>query len=111
MTIYRWLCTRQDVRNCTSGRCHPVLRDKHKRLIRALVLQHAANAALFDDTVADKGQGLVDLLCGNPGWSKFLTVEAAAEITHCLLSNVSKSELGTSHDRVDDKLIEILELA
>ena len=88
-----------------------VLGDKHKQLIRALIRQHAAKTVVFDDIVAGKGQGLVGLLCGNPGCGKTLTAEAVAEITHRPLYIVSAGELGTTPSHVDDKLNEILELA
>ncbi|EKM59476.1 uncharacterized protein PHACADRAFT_249997 [Phanerochaete carnosa HHB-10118-sp] len=87
-----------------------VLGAKHKQLIRALIRQHSAKTAVFDDIVAGKGQGLVGLLCGNPGCGKTLTAEAVAEITHRPLYIVSAGELGTSPSHVDEKLNEILEL-
>ncbi|GJE84885.1 P-loop containing nucleoside triphosphate hydrolase protein [Phanerochaete sordida] len=88
-----------------------VLGDKHKQLIRALIRQHSAKTVVFDDIVAGKGQGLVGLLCGNPGCGKTLTAEAVAEITHRPLYIVSAGELGIEPSHVDDKLNEILELA
>lgn len=88
-----------------------VLGDKHKQLIRALIRQHSGKTVVFDDIVAGKGQGLVGLLCGNPGCGKTLTAEAVAEITHRPLYIVSAGELGTTPTHVDDKLNEILELA
>ena len=87
-----------------------VLGDKHKQLIRALIRQHAAKTVVFDDIVAGKGQGLVGLLCDNPGCDKTLTAEAIAEITHRPLYIVSAGELDTAPSHVDDKLNEILEL-
>jgi hypothetical protein len=88
-----------------------VLNEKQKQLVHALIRQHSAQAALFDDIVVGKGKGLVGLLCGKPGCGKTLTAEAAAEITHSPLYVVSAGELGTSPEEVDTRLSLILELA
>ncbi|KAI5116472.1 hypothetical protein M0805_001635 [Coniferiporia weirii] len=88
-----------------------VLGEKQKQLIHALVRQHSARAALFDDIVVGKGKGLIGLLSGNPGCGKTLTAEATAEITHRPLYVVSAGELGTQPEDVDQRLSRIFELA
>ncbi|TBU57514.1 P-loop containing nucleoside triphosphate hydrolase protein [Dichomitus squalens] len=87
-----------------------VLPKRHKLLIQSLVTQHASRPAGFDDIVADKGRGLVGLLCGNPGCGKTLTAEAVAEITRKPLYTVSAGELGTTPEDTDGHLRRILRL-
>jgi len=88
-----------------------VLGSKQKILIHSLVKQHARRAALFDDIVAGKGQGLIGLLSGGPGCGKTLTAEAVAEVTGRALYVVSAGELGTVVTDVDKNLTKILELS
>lgn len=88
-----------------------VLGETQKILIHALVKQHAARAAQYDDIVPGKGKGLVGLLSGKPGCGKTLTAEAVAEVTRRPLFVVSAGELGTLPASVDQMLARILELA
>ncbi|KAK0487643.1 P-loop containing nucleoside triphosphate hydrolase protein [Armillaria novae-zelandiae] len=88
-----------------------VLGDTQKILIHALVKQHVARAAQYDDIVHGKGKGLIGLLSGKPGCGKTLTAEAVAEITRRPLYVVSAGELGTVPSSVDQMLSRILELA
>ncbi|KAG2153016.1 P-loop containing nucleoside triphosphate hydrolase protein [Suillus bovinus] len=85
-----------------------VLDDEHKKLIRALVEQHARGST-FHDFV--RGTGLVGLLAGPPGCGKTLTVEAAAEVVKRPLYCISAGELGSSPQGIDNALTQILELA
>ncbi|KAI0034423.1 P-loop containing nucleoside triphosphate hydrolase protein [Vararia minispora EC-137] len=88
-----------------------VLGEKQKTLVHALVRQHTARAAVFDDIVRGKGKGLVGLLAGPPGSGKTLTAEAVAEVTQKPLYSVSASELAGDSGTVDRKLEMILGLA
>ncbi|PBK92858.1 P-loop containing nucleoside triphosphate hydrolase protein [Armillaria gallica] len=87
-----------------------VLGEKQKKLIYALVKQHAARTALYDDVVRDKGRGLIGLLSGKPGCGKTLTAEAVAEVTRRPLYVISAGELGTNPSDVDKKFVRILQL-
>ncbi|KAK0504201.1 P-loop containing nucleoside triphosphate hydrolase protein [Armillaria luteobubalina] len=88
-----------------------VLGETQKILIHALVKQHAARAAQYDDIVHGKGKGLIGLLSGKPGCGKTLTAEAVAEVTRRPLYVVSAGELGTVPSAVDQMLSRVLELA
>jgi len=88
-----------------------VLGEKQKQLVYALVRQHSTHSRPFDDIVVGKGEGLIGLLCGNPGCGKTLTAEAVAEVTHRPLYVISAGELGTDPDDMDQNLARILKLA
>lgn len=59
---------------------HLVFSQKSKDLACALVEDHKTNAALQDDLIAGKGQGLLILLSGPPGTGKTLMAEAGMYI-------------------------------
>ncbi|KLO10225.1 P-loop containing nucleoside triphosphate hydrolase protein [Schizopora paradoxa] len=88
-----------------------VLGDKQKKLIHALVREHASESNEFDDVIVGKGRGLIGLLAGTPGCGKTLTAEAVAEITRKPLYAVSAGELGTTPESVEHRLKRVLELA
>ncbi|KAJ2934083.1 hypothetical protein H1R20_g2987, partial [Candolleomyces eurysporus] len=88
-----------------------VLDPKRKELVHAMVNQHSKGTSDFDDIVEGKGKGLIGLLCGPPGCGKTLTAEAVAEVTRCPLYCLSAGELGTELNDVEQKLVQVLELA
>ena len=69
-----------------------VLGSTQKRLIHALVSEHAKQRSDFDDVIQGKGRGLIGLLAGSPGCGKTLTAEAVAETTRRPLYAVSAGE-------------------
>ncbi|KAK0441848.1 P-loop containing nucleoside triphosphate hydrolase protein [Armillaria borealis] len=87
-----------------------VLGEKQKKLIYALVKQHATRTALYDDVVREKGKGLIGLLSGKPGCGKTLTAEAVAEVTRRPLYVISAGELGMNPSDVDKTFVRILQL-
>ncbi len=88
-----------------------VLGDRQKKLIHALVREHASESNGFDDVIVGKGRGLIGLLAGTPGCGKTLTAEAVAETTRKPLYAVSAGELGTTPESVESRLKRVLELA
>lgn len=88
-----------------------VLGDKQKRHIQSLVRQHSERASGFDDIIKGKGQGLVGLLCGNPGCGKTLTAEAVSEATRRPLLVMNAGDLGTTPEDVDTALKHLLQVA
>ncbi|KAL1858034.1 hypothetical protein Daus18300_010146 [Diaporthe australafricana] len=64
----------------------------------------------FDDFVADKGKGLVMLLCGPPGVGKTYTAEAIAEMAKVPLYMMSAGELGSAPANVEKELDKALDL-
>lgn len=86
-----------------------VLEEDKKQLILALV-KHNDNR-VFTDIVDNKGAGTIFLLHGPPGTGKTLTAEAIAEALRRPLYHVTVGELGTDPERLEDKLVEVLELA
>jgi len=88
-----------------------VLGARQKKLIDALVREHASESNGFDDVIVGKGRGLIGLLAGAPGCGKTLTAEAVAETTRKPLYAVSAGELGTTPESVESRLNGVLELA
>jgi len=88
-----------------------VLPLKQKKLVKALVEEHAMDRNSFDDIIHGKGKGLIIILHGPPGVGKTLTAESVAEHTQRPLYAVSSGDLGTSASDVDSKLSRILDLA
>ncbi|KAK4207818.1 member of AAA-ATPase family [Rhypophila decipiens] len=85
---------------------------KEKELILGFSSHRASSnsrASKFDDFVAQKGKGIIILLCGPPGVGKTLTAEAVAEKSHTPLYVLSASDLGTNPAKVDSALTEALE--
>lgn len=91
-----------------------VIPEQRKKLIKALVLNHAGSAGAQNanrpDIIAGKGEGTIFLLHGPPGVGKTLTAEAIAELLHKPLYVVSMGELGTTPESLEDRLQDILDL-
>ncbi|KAJ5970418.1 AAA family ATPase [Penicillium vulpinum] len=87
-----------------------VMEENRRQLIHGLVQGHRQDDAVFDDIVANKGQGLIALLTGSPGVGKTLTAEAVAEVTQRPLYVVATGELGIDPDEVDNRLNVILDI-
>ncbi|KAK4160328.1 member of AAA-ATPase family [Cladorrhinum sp. PSN259] len=81
---------------------------KEKELILGFAT-HKSASSKFDDFVAQKGKGIIILMCGPPGVGKTLTAEAVAEKSHKPLYVLSASDLGTNPAKVDAALTEALE--
>lgn len=84
-----------------------VLEPKLKSTMLALV-KHAGHA--FADIVDSKSGGCIFLLHGEPGLGKTLTAEAIAEYLHRPLYSISIGELGTTPEKLEAKLREILDI-
>lgn len=105
-----------------------VLPRTRKRLLQALVSSHHNNITIGGgasistdnssnsgivpaaDVMPGKGEGLIILLYGPPGVGKTLTAEAVAEILKRPLYRVSMGELGTTPERLEERLQEIFDL-
>ncbi|KAI9702287.1 MAG: hypothetical protein M1820_006219 [Bogoriella megaspora] len=85
-----------------------IMEPKRRNYIRSLVTAHRSDSYGFDDLIPGKGKGLVGLLSGSPGVGKTLTAELVAGLTHRPLYSISAGELGTTVEKVDDKLEMIL---
>ncbi|RAK77451.1 ATP-binding protein [Aspergillus fijiensis CBS 313.89] len=79
-----------------------------KRLI--LAVAKAQSLDLFDDVVRGKGQGVNILLSGPPGVGKTLTAESIVEVMQAPLYILSAGDLGTSAEKVESTLEEVLEI-
>ena len=94
-----------------------VMPEPRKRLIEALVMSHRAKApsgsssSSSTDLISGKGEGTIFLLHGPPGVGKTLTAEAIAEMLHRPLYVVSMGELGTTPEALEERLLDILDLA
>ncbi|KAI5238785.1 P-loop containing nucleoside triphosphate hydrolase protein [Aureobasidium subglaciale] len=88
-----------------------VLPTREKRMVQALVTEHIAQKAEFDDIIKGKGKGLVLVLHGPPGVGKTLTAECVAECCKRPLYVVSSGDLGTEPDILNERLEQILDMA
>lgn len=68
-------------------------------------------AAVVDDVILGKGQGLVILLSGPPGTGKTLTAEAVADRTRRPLLYLQAEDLGTMTEQLAARLKDFLSLA
>lgn len=84
-----------------------VLDEDYKRVIKAL----ATNTVDFNDIVNGKGAGTIFLLYGGPGIGKTLTAEALAELQKRPLYMVSAGELGTTPNKLEENLSNIVHIA
>ncbi|KAL6787634.1 P-loop containing nucleoside triphosphate hydrolase protein [Trichoderma sp. SZMC 28012] len=80
-----------------------VLKEKTKRLIRALV-SNQIEAEKSTDLISGKGNGLIMLLHGGPGTGKTLTAESVAEIAKRPLYPVTCGDIGTKPEEVENYL-------
>ncbi|KAJ4858272.1 ATPase family associated with various cellular activities (AAA) domain-containing protein [Trichoderma breve] len=86
-----------------------VLKEKTKRLIRALV-SNQIEAEKSTDLISGKGNGLIMLLHGGPGTGKTLTAESVAEIAKRPLYPVTCGDIGTKPEDVERYLESVLYL-
>ncbi|KAL6825124.1 AAA family ATPase [Trichoderma camerunense] len=86
-----------------------VLKEKTKRLIRALV-SNQIEAEKSTDLISGKGNGLIMLLHGGPGTGKTLTAESVAEIAKRPLYPVTCGDIGTKPEDVEKYLESVLYL-
>ncbi|CAM6017948.1 unnamed protein product [Sphagnum balticum] len=63
------------------------------------------------DPISNKGEGCIFLCYGPPGTGKTLTAESVAEKLHRPLWAVSASELSFEVDKLEQKLVQILDIA
>jgi hypothetical protein len=84
-----------------------VLDGSRKELILAFAESHAQHNN-FDDIITGKGRGVIMMLSGSPGTGKTLTAESVAEKMQVPLYILSSSDLGTSAQKVELLLNEIL---
>lgn len=88
-----------------------VLPTAQKDLVQALVANHVQQCSDFDDIVKGKGKGLILVLHGPPGVGKTLTAETVSEYTQRPLYMVSSGDLGTTSEKLDQRLSRILDMA
>eukprot|EP01097_Dermamoeba_algensis_P001962 TRINITY_DN1776_c0_g1_i1.p1 TRINITY_DN1776_c0_g1~~TRINITY_DN1776_c0_g1_i1.p1 ORF type:complete len:288 (-),score=60.48 TRINITY_DN1776_c0_g1_i1:122-985(-) len=86
-----------------------VLPAEKKSMVRALV-ENSGDTS-FSDVITGKGGGCIFLLHGPPGCGKTLTAEAIAELLHRPLYSVGVGELGTTSERLEKVLKDLLDVA
>lgn len=84
-----------------------ILDPKTKKLVGLLAAKD--NTVEYQDVVAGKGGGTTVLLAGDPGTGKTLTAEIFAETVERPLYRVQCSQLGTSPDSIEKKLMKVFE--
>ena len=77
-----------------------------KNLVNVLIGQGRIS---FEDIIEGKGAGACVLLGGPPGVGKTLTAEVFAEATERPLYSVQAAQLGTSPDRIEQNLTQVLD--
>lgn len=87
-----------------------VLEEIAKRLVHSMIKQHSPDDG-FDDLVAGKGERIISLFSGPPGFGKTLAAEAVAESTRRLLYICSAGDLGSYASDIDPNLAKVLELS
>lgn len=85
-----------------------VLAQETKHMVRSLV---EYSGKTFQDVIYGKGGGCIFLLHGPPGTGKTLTAESISEVLHRPLYSVSVGELGTTPEKLETSLRNILEMA
>ena len=85
-----------------------VLDDPIKKMIKALICN---SEGVFTDIIQKKSGGAIFALAGSPGCGKTLTAESISEYLHKPLYSITVGELGTTPDKLETKLTEILEIA
>jgi AAA+ superfamily predicted ATPase len=86
-----------------------VVGEETKELVEALVMKQLA-AARSTDTIQGKGNGLIMLLHGGPGTGKTFTAEGVAEFAEKPLLRVTCGDIGTTAERVEEKLQSVFHL-
>ncbi|KAK3984263.1 hypothetical protein QBC44DRAFT_375395 [Cladorrhinum sp. PSN332] len=81
-----------------------------KQLVLAFARSQAKRRGGFDDVIQGKGRGVIMLLGGPPGVGKTLTAESVAEVMRVPLYMMSAGDLGTSAERVEEALKDILRM-
>ncbi|EAW12080.1 ATP-binding protein [Aspergillus clavatus NRRL 1] len=81
-----------------------------KQLILALTKAQSKQADAFDDVVQGKGRGIIMQLSGPPGVGKTLTAESVAEVMQAPLYVMSAGDLGSTAEKVEDALKDILRM-
>lgn len=82
-----------------------ILPEDDKRLVNLLT---KATGRKLDDIIAGKSSGIIVLASGPPGVGKTATAEVTAEALEKPLYSVQCSQLGTTEDKVEEKLSAIL---
>lgn len=85
-----------------------VLETPIKKMIKALICN---SEGVFTDIIQKKSGGAIFALAGSPGCGKTLTAESISEFLHKPLYSITVGELGTTPDKLEQKLTEILEIA
>ena len=79
-----------------------------KNMVKALVTH---SNGTFSDIIHQKSGGTIICLAGNPGIGKSLTAQSIAELKHQPLYCIGAGELGSTVEKLEIKLAEILEIA
>ena len=85
-----------------------VLNEPIKNMLRSLICN---SGGVFTDIIQKKSGGVIIGLSGSPGCGKTLTAEAISEYLKKPLYSITVGELGTTPDKLEHKLAEILEIA
>jgi hypothetical protein len=85
-----------------------VLDANTKEMVKALITH---SDAAFSDIITGKSKATIFCLDGTPGVGKTLLSESICEYLHKPLYSVTVGELGTSPEKLEQKLNEILEIA
>ncbi|SPO02542.1 uncharacterized protein DNG_05215 [Cephalotrichum gorgonifer] len=98
-----------------------ILPGNQKSLLKAIANQHTKSSSIsdplsssrdhFDDFISGKGKGCIILLHGDPGLGKTVTVESIAENIKRPLYVVMSGELGSTIDKIEENLNQVLGLA
>ncbi|RAH64471.1 ATP-binding protein [Aspergillus aculeatinus CBS 121060] len=79
-----------------------------KKLVLGFARAQARSRDAFDDVIHGKGRGVIMLLSGPPGVGKTLTAESVAEVMQVPLYVLSAGDLGTTPERVENTLRDVL---
>lgn len=85
-----------------------VLDESIKQMVKALVVN---SEGTFTDIIQKKSGGTIICLSGSPGVGKTLLTESISELLHKPLYSIGCGELGTTVEKLELKLTEILEIA
>jgi hypothetical protein len=85
-----------------------VLDQDLKNMVKSMILNYNN---CFKDIITGKSGGCIFLLHGPPGTGKTLTCESVSELLKRPLYSITSGELGTNIDKLEQKLVQILEIA